>query len=327
MIDIKRRNFIKNIYNCALIGTSYLIINEITLKKTDLKFINTEYYVMGTNGTIKILVSDVTKGFSIAEEALKRMRNIEKLASKFAPYSDISILNRYYNMLNNISDETIELLEISDKYNKMTNGYFDIGLGNILTLSGIDKNIPINGHYLKKKDFKENIVKIKKNKAKIERANTTLDLGGIAKGYALDEAMKIFKKNNIEHVAIELGGDIRLNGGMSPNTPWTISIDEKVSSNLKENEKKFNMYSGAVAISAGYIKKSQNNEIFKHHIINPKKLKSENKYDFTIIKGESSTVCDMLATATFNMNENEIINIKKKFNDYEIKTKKQNDKN
>lgn len=322
MPNLERRNFIKNIYKYILIGSVSIALNEIIINKTDLKFINTNFYVMGTNGTIKAFVKNHNKSSSIVEEALRRMKNIERLASKYAPYSDISLLNRYYNYLHNIADDTVELLEIGNKYHKLTTGYFDIGLGNILTLSGIDKNIPIKGTYLTKNDLKKNIVKIKNNKAKIERENTTLDLGGIAKGYALDEAMKIFKNNNIDHVAIELGGDIRVNGGMSKHIPWTITIDKKITTNLKENEKSFKIYSGGIALSASCLKKSPNNEIFKHHIINPKKLRSEENYTFTMIKGESSTICDILSTATFNMNEYEIKKIKNQFKNYEINTYK-----
>lgn len=319
MIDIKKRTFLKNIYTYAFIASVSIAVNE-KINHTNLKFVNKEFHVMGTNGKIQAFTNEPEKVFNIAEEAIKRMNRINDLASKFAPDADIAILNRLYKMYNNIEDETQDLLETSNKYFELTDGYFDIGLGNILTLSNIDKNLPLNGSYLKKKDLKTKIVDIKKNKAKIIRQNTTLDLGGIAKGYALDEAMNIFKKNKIEHVAIELGGDIKVNGGMSPNIPWIITIDNKLPTELYNINKTLKMYSGAIALSASYIKKSPDNNIFKHHIINPKQLKSIDEYKFTIVTGENGTTCDALATATFNMNKNEIKKIKNRFKDYEIET-------
>ncbi|HIH2762665.1 MAG TPA: FAD:protein FMN transferase [Candidatus Azoamicus sp. MARI] len=320
MIDFKKRNFIKNMYTYAIIASvSIAVINE-KMHSTNLKFVNKDFYTMGTNGKIQAVTSEPEKVFSIAEEAIKRMNRIAELASKFSPESDIALLNRLYKQYNSISDDTQDLLDISNKYFELTDGYFDIGLGNILTLSNIDKNLPLNGNYLKKKDLKNKIIDIKKNKAKIIRENTTIDLGGIAKGYALDEAMKIFKKNKIEHVAIELGGDIKVNGGMTPNTPWVISIDNKIPTNLCNINKLIKIYSGGIALSSSYIKKSPDNNTFKHHIINPKNLKSENEYKFTLVTGENSVTCDVLATASFNMNKNEITNIKNKFKHYDIET-------
>ncbi|HIH2762351.1 MAG TPA: FAD:protein FMN transferase [Candidatus Azoamicus sp.] len=309
MIDIKKDIF-KNMYTYAFIASiSIATINE-KLNNTNLKFIYKDFYTMGTNGKIQVFTKEPEKAFSIAEEAIKRMKRIDELASKFAPDSDIAILNRLYNIYNNISDETQELLEIGNKYFEFTDGYFDIGLGNILTLSNIDKNLPLNGNYLKKKDLKSKIISIKKNKAKIIRENTTIDLGGIAKGYALDEAIKIFKKNKIEHVAIELGGDIKVNGGMTPNTPWVISIDNKIPTNLCNINKLIKIYSGGIALSSSYIKKSPDNKMFKHHIINTKNLTSSNEYKFTLVTGHNSIICDILATALFNMNKYEIKKLK-----------------
>lgn len=82
------------------------------------------------------------------------MNRIAELASKFSPESDIALLNRLYKQYNSISDDTQDLLDISNKYFELTDGYFDIGLGNILTLSNIDKNLPLNGNYLKKRSKK-----------------------------------------------------------------------------------------------------------------------------------------------------------------------------
>lgn len=319
MIDIKKRNFLKSIYTYTLIASVSILVNE-KINNTHLRFVHKEFNVMGTSGKIQIFTQEPEKAFSITEEAIKRMKKIDELASKFAPDSDIAILNRLYNIYNNISDDTQNLLEISNEYHTLTDGYFDIGLGNILILSHIDKNLPINGSYLTQKNLKSKIIDIKKNKAKIIRKNTTIDLGGIAKGYALDEAMKVFKKNKIEHVAIELGGDIKVNGGMSENTPWTITIDKKIPLHLYSINKTIKIFSGGIALSAGYIKKSPDNKIFKHHIINPKQLTSIDENKFTTVIGKDSTTCDILATAVFNMNTHEIKKIKNKFNDYEIET-------
>ena len=52
-----------------------------------------------------------------------------------------------------------------------------------------------------------------------------LDLGGIAKGYAADEA-KILVSEGIEHAIINLGGNIQTVGLKFDGTPWNIGIKD-----------------------------------------------------------------------------------------------------
>ncbi len=62
------------------------------------------------------------------------------------------------------------------------------------------------------------------HQAQLLKPEMLLDLGGIAKGYALDEAYAVLQKNGIDRAMIEAGGDIRL-GEPPPNKPgWRIGI-------------------------------------------------------------------------------------------------------
>jgi thiamine biosynthesis lipoprotein len=51
-----------------------------------------------------------------------------------------------------------------------------------------------------------------------------LDLGGIGKGYAADEAQRVLKQHGITRALVELGGDIVVSGAPPGTDGWTIRV-------------------------------------------------------------------------------------------------------
>lgn len=312
----ERRFFMKKIIYTTLLFYIGILFNNNCLEK-DIIFINEEFNAMGTDGKMQIYSDNKDYDMSLTvAEAVKRMHEIDALASKFKMFSDISIINKNPNNYNKVSDDIITLAELSNQYLKKTNGFFDVGIGNFLTLSGIDNNIPLVGkNFFSKSLYNKELIKIKNNKIKLLRENSMLDFGGIAKGYAIDEAMKILIKNGVKHAAIEFGGDIKVYGGMPNNQDWTIIVNNGLYNEF------FKIKNGSISVSNGSIKKSMYNiNNITHHIINPKTLSSNNNYISTLVMGESCTICDVLSTACYNMTENEIFILKKYFPNYYFKT-------
>ncbi len=64
-----------------------------------------------------------------------------------------------------------------------------------------------------------------------------LDLGGIAKGFADDEAQKVLKSHGITRALVEMGGDIVVSGPPPDTNGWTIRVqnagDEKGPADMK----------------------------------------------------------------------------------------------
>ncbi|MCB1711103.1 MAG: FAD:protein FMN transferase [Candidatus Riesia sp.] len=315
--NINRRTFLKNFTThgiilalAATIDYSYLYPPKQYMCLTEKHF-----ETMGTIGKIQLFEECKFKTQKAISEALKRIFSLEKELSKFNIHSEISKLNRNPFFYHATRDDTVNVLEKGIEFNRLTNGYFDFGLGNLLSIAGIDPNIPLVGTNFFNINSNEKLITIKHNKVKINRSNSMLDLGGIAKGYIIDEAIKIFKANKIKHVALEIGGDIKVYGGTPNNKTWHIILNNGASNDT------IKIHTGSISISGGYIKKSVNNiNNITHHIVNPKDLKSKNYYTSIIVYGENSIDCDILATALYNINsKDEIKNILKKIPNYEIK--------
>ncbi|HFL8819515.1 MAG TPA: FAD:protein FMN transferase [Candidatus Azoamicus sp. OHIO2] len=310
-----RRKFLKKMLFWGCVA-SMAVFMESNIYDKPIYFLSESFTTMGTHGRIQAF--DLNTPYNAActvQNAIKRINELEKVLSKFKPFSDISNLNTNPLVYHDVSPDTIYVMEKSNNYTKATNGYFNVGMGNFLSLAGIDTIVPLIGSNFFKHGITNKLIKIKNNKIKLLNDNAMLDLGGIGKGYAIDEAMTILINGGIKHAAIELGGDIKVYGGMPDSSYWNIIIN----TNLKNDVIK--LHSGSIALSSGYLKAATTNtHNIKHHIINPKTLTSKNYYSSVLVVGEKSITCDALSTAYFNMTQTEIDKIRLKFPDYEIKT-------
>ena len=129
----------------------------------------------------------------------------------------------------------------------------------------------------------------------------SIDLGGIAKGYAADEVKTILKRNNIDNAIIDLGGNIYALGSAPDGPLWKIGIQDP----LKERGEvvgALSLSNKSVVTSGGYERYFEKNGKIFHHIMNPKTGYpcSNGTISATIIS-DFSIDGDALATCVFVM--------------------------
>jgi thiamine biosynthesis lipoprotein len=123
-----------------------------------------------------------------------------------------------------------------------------------------------------------------------------IDLGGIAKGYAVDRAFELLKGLGYRNLVVNAGGDLRV-GGSKPDGPWSIGIQhprdpEKILARISVSDT-------AVATSGDYEKFFIHQGKRYHHILNPKDgFPAEGCQSVTILAKDAATA-DALATAIF----------------------------
>ncbi len=300
MFNLDRRRFLNKIFLTGSAFSLNFVFYKSFLEDFSSNFICEDFYLMGTKGKIQIFCDDLSYGNFIINKSINRIKELENYLTKFSPLSDVGRLNNNPFEFNYISNDTINVIKIGDVISKKTFGYFDMGLGNLLSIFDIDNFIPLVGSNTSKLDMNNDLFVLNGNYLKLNRKNSMIDLGGIGKGFALDECINVLITNGIKHAAIEFGGDVRVFGGMPNNHPWRISFDKQLSNFFSNDNLFFDLVDGSIAVSAGYIKKSNNNNF--HHIINPYSLKSENNYLCLAVFGSECVICDGLSTAFFNMN-------------------------
>jgi len=175
-------------------------------------------------GTFVEVISPHRQAPGIVFAEIKR---IENLLSKYNPESEVSKLNKLGNL--KVSPETFYIIKKSKEFWQVSDGAFDITVAPLVDLWGFtDKK-----YYLPKEEEIKNILNLigsnkiilkeLENVIKFSVSGMKIDLGAIAKGYAVDCAVKKLKENNIKSCLINAGGQIYALGDKFGLT-WKIAV-------------------------------------------------------------------------------------------------------
>ena len=258
--------------------------------------------MMDTFVTITVYTPDEETAEEVIKAAFTRMEEVEGRASIFDEESQAFQLNRDGH-LEAPSDDLRQLITISLDYNQITDGAFDITVQPLLDLweaglwqeteavqrSRINETLKLIGS--------DKIV-VGGNKIYFTVEGMKIALGGIAKGYAVDEALEVIKGMGIEHAMVNAGGDIGTLGSKPGEEPWFIALVNP--DDTSQSLANFSLADKAIATSGNY-ERYFDPEKKAHHIINPKTGYSAQECISVTIIAENATQADALATAVFVM--------------------------
>lgn len=169
-----------------------------------------------------------------ANAALDEIKRIEKIANKFDPSSEVSQLNTNGEI--KASKDLLNLARESIKIYNLSAGAFDITINPLADLwkskikeaASSQKEVPLPSP----EQIKDKLKFVGSDKIFIDESNSiikltqpgvTIDLGGIAKGYAVDMAVKRLKEFGVNSALINAGGNIYCLGKKN-NRKWHIGI-------------------------------------------------------------------------------------------------------
>lgn len=226
---------------------------------------------MGTLVEISVHEKDKEIANTSIQKAFHEIRRLENLLSIHIQNSEVSKINRAAGKTAvPVSQEVIEVIQRSLFWSEKTKGAFDITIGPAQELWDFEKSSPPS-----KASIAEAIKKI--DSAKIQLGQHTvflteekmaINLGAIAKGYAVDKAIQILKNNKIKNALINAGGDLKTLGKNPERLPWKIGLQHprKPESLLAS----FSILEKAVATSGDYQKYFELDGKRYHHILDPK---------------------------------------------------------
>jgi FAD:protein FMN transferase len=250
------------------------------------------------------------------QKAFDRMQEIDVKFNHLNPESPIYTFNRDEIP---ISDrEIIDLVKKSLDVSEKSGGSFDITilpLGELWGFYGDDKP-----HVPESEDIRENLRYVGFDKIKLEnemliktQEKIRIDLGGIAKGYALGEAVRVLKEEGVKSALVDAGGDIYALGRRG-NKLWKVGIKDPHSDGLLGYLEVEDM---AVVGSGDYERFFKENGKKYHHIFNPKTgYPSEGLSGITLIHPDP-LIADAWNTALFVMGPKKAIEMVEKMPDME----------
>lgn len=184
-----------------------------------------------------------TENETYINDCFELAEKYENMFSNTIDTSDISKINA--NAGQNavtVSDETIEIIEKSIYYSKLSDGSLDITIGKLSDLwnfSEIAKNIdndeneteasviPPEDDIIQALDTVDYTgITISGNDVMLQNPNTKLDLGAIAKGYIADQMKEYLNSKNVKSGIINLGGNVLTIGKKNDNSDYTVGIQK-----------------------------------------------------------------------------------------------------
>ncbi|KKO44868.1 thiamine biosynthesis protein ApbE [Arsukibacterium ikkense] len=210
----------------------------------------------------------------LTELAAAEAERIEQKYSRYRSDSVLSELNRQAGSWQTRDVETMQLLAFADSCYQLSAGLFDISSGilrrawqfdssaNIASQQQLDALLPFIGWH-----------KVKRNANRLWLpAGMELDLGGIAKEYAVDKVLQLLSQQFVDaampSVVVNFGGDMRCSRPRDDGSLWRIGIENP---SLAEHAiSAVGLSNGALATSGDSRRFLLKDGVRYSHILNPK---------------------------------------------------------
>lgn len=268
-------------------------------------------------GSIRARIT-VVSGRMSAEEAksaillaFAEVRKVDRLMSKYKEDSDVSRLNESQAGVRiEVSPATFAVLEESQRIAELTGGAFDITALPLSTVWGFwperEPHVPPD------EEIRAALSHVGSAKLSLDRATgslmksdpeTKVDLGGIAKGYAVDRAVSVLRRKGVRHALVEVGGETRAMGKNKDGKLWRIGV---MHPRRREFLTVLELSDRAVATSGDYMKFFFVDGKKYCHLIDPRNGRPiTNDLASVTVLADNCTEADALATAVSIMGAEE----------------------
>jgi len=260
-----------------------------------------ETAIMGTRCAVELWTEDHARGEAAIEQVFAEMRRIDALMSHYKPDSELSRVNaRAAEEPVKVSRELFDLIALALDYSRITNGAFDITYASVGYLYDFRKRIHPGreqiGAALPAIDYRHVKLDPKTLTIRFERPGVRIDLGGIAKGYAVDRGIELLQAAGFTRAMVNAGGDTRIIGDRF-GKPWIAGIrhpnDEgKIALRIPIED-------AALSTSGDYERFFDEGGVRYHHILDPKTGDSARQLRSVTIIGPNATRTDALSTSVF----------------------------
>ncbi|MDQ0150979.1 FAD:protein FMN transferase [Eubacterium multiforme] len=240
------------------------------------------------------------------DESMDKLNEIDNNMSLTKDNSEIVKINNNAGKRSvKVNDGFLSVVNKAIYYGRLSDGAFDISIRPIDKLWGVGTK---NERIPKEKEIKENLKFVNYKNIETDNFNKTIflkdknmaiDLGGIAKGYAADELVKILKENNIKSGLINLGGNVYAYEKDKNAKPLNIGIQDPKEKN-GQTFATVKVKNKSIVTSGNYERYFIRNGKRYHHIMDPKTgAPSESGIISSTIISDKSIDGDALSTATF----------------------------
>lgn len=233
------------------------------------------------------------------DRAFSQMKKVESACSRFDEKSELRRVCKRVGIPTPSSDYLYEPLRFALMMSDLTRGVFDPTLGRLMYAQGFREHY-LTGERVTDESAKpgdvtyQDVVLDDTSRTILLKRSLTLDLGAVAKGFAVDlavEALKMF-----EGFVVDAGGDVFVGGHHRDGTPWNIAVRHPVQTDSMLCT--LQASNVAVCTSGGYERRSSIAPDH-HHLVDPMTGKSPLEVISSTVIAPFAMMADAFSTASF----------------------------
>lgn len=187
---------------------------------------------MGTLVRITVYARDSAQARSAFDAAFARISALDAALTDYQPESELNRLTRTaVRRPVKVSPDLLAVLSKAEQLSRETNGAFDATVGPLTHLWRTARKthtVPSQeqiGAAIAHTGFRKVHIDSAAGTVELDEPEMQLDVGGIAKGYAADEALDVLAKCGIDSALVAASGDLRFSGAPPGLTGWRIEVD------------------------------------------------------------------------------------------------------
>lgn len=256
---------------------------------------------MGTRIGVELWAADRTTADRHIERVMQEMHRIDALMSTYKPTSQVSIVNaEAARHPVRVDADLFGLLETSLEYSRLTEGAFDITYASVGHLYDFRRGIKPTDEQiataLPAVNYRHVVLDPEARTVRFAQPGVRIDLGGIAKGWAVDQGIALLRAAGVERAMVNAGGDTRIIGDRF-GKPWMVGIRDP-----REEGKvivRIPLDDAALSTSGDYERFFEAGGVRYHHIIEPASGRPARAVRSVTVIGPTATRTDGLSKTIF----------------------------
>jgi len=262
-----------------------------------------EEAIMGTAIRVELWSSDRAAGEAAIDAVMQEMHRIDRTMSPHKADSELSIINREAAQhAVPLSAEMARLIARAIDFSELSDGAFDITYAGVGQLYDYRLGIKPSDEELARAratvGYRHLILDREERTLRFARPGMRIDLGGFAKGHAVDNSVAILKRHGIANATVAAGGDSHVMGDRG-GRPWSIGIRDP--RRPGEVVAVLPLEDVSISTSGDYERFFESDGVRCHHLIDPKTGKSPNGVRSVTILADDGLTTEGLSKCVFVM--------------------------
>jgi len=264
--------------------------------------------VMGTIAEVAVAHHDASTAHAAIDAAFDALRWVETTMTRFTTTSDIGRLNT--SAVGDpvlVDDATAMVVAEALRWSAATGGRYDPAVGRTVQLWDVlNRTMPPRDADIASLANRTlfHAVEMDRGRAgavlRRHDPDVALDLGAIAKGYAVDRATQALRDHGVRHAVTVVGGDLYALGSAPDGEPWTIGIRDP--HDARATVGSLRVSDGAVATSGTYVRFFTYRGTRYHHLMDPDvAAPRRTRIESCTVRADSCMHADVASTALFGM--------------------------